>query len=244
MIADKLKFYVGLGMLASFAVVLGVMFSPVFNGDNALAYFDDLYNSISKGSAYYIDDEREKASEYVGTNIDVTVEMNNEAQAGQTVALFLEVGAHAAAHGAEVEVTGDLGDILLSALDDADAVYNNDEEVVRTRYGVDDGLRVMYNWHTSLDEMVRPLQDQRLNDEARAVSSTVERAVEPAYNYFGIEPEHIGDRIGVVLFSLVFYVLYTVWYGFGLMYLFEGLGLKIRTVFPFSFVARVKLPHV
>ena len=31
----------------------------------------------------------------------------------------------------------------------------------------------------------------------------------------------------VVIFALAFYVAYTLWYGFGLMWLFEGMGLKI-----------------
>ena len=50
-----------------------------------------------------------------------------------------------------------------------------------------------------------------------------------------------GSRIGIVIASLVFYVVYTVWYGFALMYLVEGLGLRIRQMFPFRFAARVKL---
>jgi hypothetical protein len=52
--------------------------------------------------------------------------------------------------------------------------------------------------------------------------------VEPAYNYYGIEGQKISDRFGVVIFSLIFYVIYTLWYGFGIMYLFEGVGLKLE----------------
>jgi hypothetical protein len=29
------------------------------------------------------------------------------------------------------------------------------------------------------------------------------------------------------LFSLVFYVLYTFWYGYAIMYIFEGLGFEL-----------------
>ena len=54
MIADKREFYSGWGLLASFAAVLALIFMPIFNGHNGLDYMDDLYNSISKGSAYYI----------------------------------------------------------------------------------------------------------------------------------------------------------------------------------------------
>jgi hypothetical protein len=54
MIANKKEFYGGLGLLIGFVVVLAVIFSPIFKGHNGLEYLDNLYNSISKGSAYYI----------------------------------------------------------------------------------------------------------------------------------------------------------------------------------------------
>ena len=54
MIANKKKFSGGLILLAVFVVVLIIIFSPVFKGQNGLEYLDALYNSISKGSAYYI----------------------------------------------------------------------------------------------------------------------------------------------------------------------------------------------
>ncbi|MBW2647120.1 MAG: hypothetical protein JRE23_13285, partial [Deltaproteobacteria bacterium] len=54
MIANKKEFYGGFAMLVSFFVVLVIIFSPVFKGHNGLEYLDALYNSISKGSAYYI----------------------------------------------------------------------------------------------------------------------------------------------------------------------------------------------
>ena len=38
-----------------------------------------------------------------------------------------------------------------------------------------------------------------------------------------------ADRsaVGYVLFSLVFYVIYTIWYGYAVMFLFEGLGFRL-----------------
>ena len=59
------------------------------------------------------------------------------------------------------------------------------------------------------------------------VSAAQKRAVETVYNYYGIEPQRISDRFGIVILSLVFYVVYTVWYGFAIMYLFEGWGIKL-----------------
>ena len=50
--------------------------------------------------------------------------------------------------------------------------------------------------------------------------------VETAYNYYGIVAKTVKESMGALIFSLVFYVFYTLWYGFGLMYIFEGVGLK------------------
>ncbi len=241
MIVDKMKFRAGAGMLAVFAVLLAVMFSPVFGGKNGPQYLDELYNSLSKGSAYFIPDLEEESSHYIGTSVGVTLIMESEEQADQTALLYREAGAEVLTSGTQLEVSGDLGGVLLRSLDDADAMYHNDGEAVEARYGTDDGLRVLFGWWTSFEGIEKALQDQGLNDEAEAMSSVRERAVEPAYNYFGIEPQSIGSRIGIVIASLLFYVAYTVWYGFALMFVVEGLGLKIRQMFPFSFVARVKL---
>ena len=45
----------GLILMALFAAVFISIFMPLFGGKNGLEYLDNLYNSISKGSAYYID---------------------------------------------------------------------------------------------------------------------------------------------------------------------------------------------
>ncbi len=66
MIADKKEFYGGLGLLIGFVVVLVVIFSPVFKGQNGLEYLDDLYNSISKGSAYYIPKVKKEIDTFAG----------------------------------------------------------------------------------------------------------------------------------------------------------------------------------
>lgn len=240
MIADKIKFYTGLGMLAVFAVLLAIMFSPVFDGKNALGYLDELYNSISKGSVYYIPDVMEDSSDYIGTSIGVTLEMETEEQAEQTALLYKKTGAEVVTSGVELEVNGDLGQILGASLDDADAMYHNDAERITERYGYDE-RQVLYNWWTSLKAMDNHLEDEGMFEEAKVVTSAVERAVEPSYNYYGIEPEAVSDRIGIIIFSLGFYVVYTLWYGFALMYMVEGLGLKITQMFPFKFVARMKL---
>ena len=240
MVTDKLKFYTGLVMLAVFVVLLTLMFTPIFDGKNALQYLDGLYNSLSKGSAYFIPELQEESLEYVGISTDVIIEMESEEQAEQTAMLYEEAGAEVVILGVELEVKGDLGQILGTSLDDADAMYYNDAETVTDRYGYD-ARQVLYNWWVSLEETNKALEDQNTFDDAKFVRSVNEKGIEPAYNYFEIEPESVSSRIGVVIFSLIFYVIYTIWYGFALMFIVEGLGLKIRQMFLFRFVARVKL---
>jgi hypothetical protein len=59
MIANKPKFMAGLTLMVLFTAVFITIFMPLFGGKNGLEYLDNLYNSISKGSAYYIDAARE-----------------------------------------------------------------------------------------------------------------------------------------------------------------------------------------
>ena len=81
MIAKKGEFYSGAGMMVVFVVILIVMFMPIFKGHNGLDYLDSLYNSISKGSAYYIPAMQDEAKTYAGSNVKLTLTMQDETQA-------------------------------------------------------------------------------------------------------------------------------------------------------------------
>jgi len=87
---------------------------------------------------------------------------------------------------------------------------------------------VMYNWWTASKEMDKDLKKQKKFKAADMVASVEKKAVETVYNYYRIEPQKISERYGIVVLSLIFYVIYTVWYGFAFMYLFEGWGLKLE----------------
>jgi hypothetical protein len=56
----------------------------------------------------------------------------------------------------------------------------------------------------------------------------ITKAVELGYNYYEVDPQKIGDKVGIVIFSLVFYVVYTLWYGFAIMFMFEGWGMRLE----------------
>jgi len=240
MIADKIKFYFGVGMLAVFTIILVVIFSPVFDGKNGLEYLDDLYNSISKDSAYYIPDVQEDSEEYFGTSVVTTIEMDDAEQAEQTALLYQNSGTDVTTSGANVDINGDMGKIIQTSLDDANLMYNNEGITIRDKYGYDE-RQALYNWWESFKKIRDHFEDEKMFDEADILTKVNERAIEPAYNYYEIEAEDIRHRAGIVTFSLIFYVGYTLLYGYAIMYILEGWGLKISKLFPFSFIARIRI---
>jgi len=227
MIAQKKELYGGVGLLAGFVVVMIIIFSPVFNQQNGLEYLDDLYNSISKGSAYYIPKIKAELDPFTGKQVSVELILSDEVQAEQSAPLFIKAGAMVNVSGTRLKVEGDIGKILINCLSDADRMYFNDDQSVSEKYGYS-GQQVLFNWWQTFKAMEKTLKKQKKFSEARAVALVVDKAVECAYNYYKIEPQKISDRFGIVIFSLFFYVVYTLWYGFAIMYMFSGAGLKLE----------------
>ena len=227
MIAQKKEFYGGLGLMVVFIIVLIIFFSPVFKGQNGLEYLDDLYNSISKGSAYYIADLKEEALNFSGTSVKLDLTMKNSKQAQQSVTLFTKSAASASVSDSELKVAGDFAKILDNCLTDADHMYNNQGQKVAGKYGYEE-KRVLYNWWTAMKEMDKNLKKQKLFKEAKFVTTVKKKAVESSYNYYKIVPQRISDKYGTVIFSLIFYVVYTLWYGFAIMFMFEGWGMQLE----------------
>jgi hypothetical protein len=226
MIANKKEFFTGVGLLAAFVVVLILIFSPMFKGQNGLEYLDSLYNAISKGSAYYIPAVKKDVSPFEGKAAKATLSMAGEKQAEQTALLFEAAGTEVNIKGKELNVSGDLGRMLQNCLSDADHMYFNKGEKVSNKYGYD-AKRVLFNWWHALKEMDKSFSRQKEFKSAKIVSLVAKKAVETSYNYYGIEPQKITGRMGVVVFSLVFYVIYTLWYGFSIMFMFEGWGMRL-----------------
>ena len=227
MIAKKNKFMTGLILMVLFAAVFIAVFMPLFGGRNGLEYLDNLYNSISKGSAYYITAVRAEVLPLQPSDLTMKLILKTEEQAQQSVPLFMKAGAQVGQEGAVLTVTGNMADILNHCLDDAQTMYDNDGAAVSAKYGYE-GKRALYNWWNALKAMDFDLKQQKQFKAAKIAEVVKKKAVETAYNYYGIEGQKISDRIGVVIFSLIFYVLYTLWYGFGIMYLFEGWGLQLE----------------
>lgn len=227
MIVNKPKFILGLVLTMLFAAVLVAIFMPLFGGRNGLEYLDNLYNSISKGSAYYIDTVRTEVQTIQQPDLTINLTMKSETQAQQTAPLFMQAGAQVTQNGAQLTVSGNIIQIMQHCLDDAKYMYDNDGAALVAKYGYAEKA-VIYNWYSAIKAMDAGLTDQKRFNVAKILKMVNGKAVETAYNYYGIQGQKISSRLGVVLFSLVFYVIYTLWYGFGIMYLFEGLGMQLE----------------
>jgi hypothetical protein len=219
MIAKEKEFYTGLGLIIGFVIVLILFFVPFYRGKNGLNYLDNLYNSISKGSAYYIPMVKEETDKFKGDMVNMTLTLTSAKQAEQTALLLKASGAEATMNGAVLKVGGDLGKILENALTDADLMYKDEGKKVVEKYGYNERV-ALFNWWKAMQQMDKDLGKQKKFKEGKV-------AMETAYNYYNVEAQNIGDRWGTVVFSLLFYVVYTLWYGFAILFMFEGWGLRL-----------------
>ena len=141
------------------------------------------------------------------------------------VKLLTEAGLPAKAE-ARVKVEGDLGALAKAVITDSIAMYNNQGDVLQGKYGL--GARqALFTWHQLLGSLSKSKDLAALKslDAGGTLQATMRNVVEPAYNYYGVEVAQ--GRTGMMIFAIVFYLVYTVWYGFGILYLFEGLGINL-----------------
>jgi hypothetical protein len=227
MIHDKKEFGIGLAFMAGFLLALSAIFSPLFaGGKNTLDYLDGMFNSISKDSAYYIPNITEKARKHDGTVVTLSLKAADDQQAARMQKLFATAGASVAMEGATLSVSGDLGRMLAAVLADADLMFKNDGAAVSGKYGFEE-KRVLYDWHQALTAMTKDLNKQEKFKEAGTLRNVQTKAVEPAYNYYGVQAIPMRSMFWVALAALAGYVLYTIWYGFAILFMFEGWGLRL-----------------
>lgn len=224
MIVNKKQFMIGLVMMISFAVVFVVMMSPVMNGKTVIQTADDLFNSLTKGSTNYIQKTQNSAAKFEGKTFDVSVSLKSQEEVDKFTKVFSSADAKVEANGTKVKVSGDLGKAAKAALADAEAVFNNEEARVSGKYGFA-GKEALYYWWTGFSALNTKYKQEAKSSEMSFVNTVQTKALEVAYNFSGIQADKVADRAGITTFMLAFYVIYTIWYGFAIMYLFEGLGI-------------------
>ena len=83
-------------------------------------------------------------------------------------------------------------------------------------------------WWQALDKIEKQMKKEKNVDVAKAISDVNKKAIEPGYNFYKIETNRVRDHAGMLSGLLVFYVFYTMWWGYAIFYMFEGFGLTMK----------------
>jgi hypothetical protein len=228
LIRHKKAMSLGILMGVSFIGVLTLIFSPVFDGKNGLEYSDALFNKLAKGSSYFIPELKDRLKEVQGADLGGTVvKMENAGAAARAAKLLSYAKSNAQVKGAELTISGSLDDILGVVLDDSNAMYFNRGSEVSAKYGMDE-MDVMTTWWAVLNRVAKEFQKSRKAEQADIISEVLRKGIEPAFNFYKIEPQKVSEKALTLFGMLLFYVLYTVWWGYAIFNLFDGLGLSAK----------------
>lgn len=232
-VVDRKSFNLGLALALGFFALLLLIFAPVYgtapDGSplNGLQYADDLFNRLSKGSSNFIPQLREAVHDFRGQRIAVEIQLDTPERAALAHRLLGMAAQPVERSGGRLALQADLGEWMAWVLDDAEAMYANQGEVVRARYGSDE-RQVLETWWHVLKQTDRALKKARQVPQAELVHRVKNRAVETAYNFYNIPAEDVREAWPVLSGLLLFYLAYTIWWGFAIYFLFEGLGLTVR----------------
>jgi hypothetical protein len=225
---NKKTLFIGMFLAISFLGVLLLIFSPIFgDGKNGLQFSDNMFNRLSKGSSYFIPNVLQSNEKFIGRKFTVTLKLERHEDVQKAVKVLTKTGAQVETIDTGLKVSGDLGGILSNALKDSDAMYKNEGKGISDLYGFDE-KEVMVAWWNILKQLDKIFKKEGKIEESKIVSEVMKKAVEPSHNFYGIDAQRVTDRAGLMTGLLVFYVVYTMWWGFAIFYLFEGFGLTMK----------------
>ena len=226
-IKNSKKFNIGALFAITFLGVLFTIFSPVFDGKNGLEFADASFNKLAKGSSYFIPKASKAVEPYCGKSFTASITLDKAEDAESTAKLFTIAGAKSEQNGTSVKIAGDLGVVLQSALKDADAMYHNDGKAVSERYGINE-KKALQNWWQALSKIEKNMKKEKQLVEAKIISEVMKKGIEPGYNFYQIDANKVSEHAGMLSGLLVFYVFYTMWWGYAIFYMFEGFGLTMK----------------
>lgn len=231
---NKKELNLGLVLIVSFFAVLFLMWSPLFPGPdntkvNAFHAADNLFNSIAKGSSYFMEAMEEKNQPFIGESFKASIDVSKERRAKMAQAMLQSTQAGVTVDGSKVHVQGDLGRIVQAAITDSRDMFHNDGAKVGGRYGhgEPEARELMYVWNLLFRGLEKEMNAQERFAEAKHTAEVLSKSIEVGYNFYGIVAESAGSKAGILTFSLIFYVIYTLWWGMAILFFFEGLGLKM-----------------
>jgi len=226
LIRDRKHFLLGLLMSVVFFVILGLMFVPMFDGHNAMEASDNLFNAISKASTNHFPAVSASVEKIETTDAQQTLAI--PPAAGENIALMLQkIGENGSYAEGNLEVSGNLKNILNEIITDSKTMFANDGAAIEAKYGIAP-REALYAWWVYLNTSNKALMLSKRFDAAKIVDEVKTKAVEVGYNYYGVEPTPVTQRLGIMTFALVFYVVYTLWWGFSIFFLCEGIGLVMK----------------
>jgi len=238
---------VGIVLAISFWVVLFLVFSPIFpktaegQPQNGLQWADEMFNSLAKGSSYFIPKVAKSNETFMGKMFSVTINVSKpedkpgdaEKRAERASKLFtINPGATVEVKGAELKIEGDLGLVMKAALDDADVMFKNEGDKIKAKYAeamaTDEEKQMFRQWNNVLPKIDKVFKKEGKIAEAKMVSDVTKKAIEASYNFYKVEAVKVKEKAGLMTFLLVFYVVYTMWWGFAIFFIFEGIGLSMK----------------
>jgi hypothetical protein len=237
---------IGIVLAVSFWIVLFLIFSPIFpktpdgKPQNGLEFADRMFNRLAKGSSYFIPKVAKSNEKFMGRMFSATIKLDKpedkpgdaESRAKRAEKLFtVNPGAKVEVNGAELKIEGDLGLVLKAALEDSDAMFKNEGDKIKAKYaeamGTDDVKQIYRQWNNVLPKIDKAFKKEGKIEDAKIVSDVTKKAIEASYNFYGIQAQQVSEKAGLMTFILVFYVAYTLWWGFAIFFIFEGIGLNM-----------------
>jgi hypothetical protein len=251
MLSNKNKLQLGLIGIISFMAMLIVWVSPVAPGHlTGLQWTDQFFNGLTKASAYQFPKVFKDSERFIGKTFNLNYRASNENETKMLEKLYTSFGAKVDVQGTNLTISGDLGRVSQGILSYSEDFFNNRRKDMTNVLGFDskDGLYSIYLSQKALEKSY--LRNNQAS-ELQFVREIQERGIEPAYNFDGIvaagapkpvegeyalgalrsypsiEQSPVGIKEMIILSGLIiFYLLYTCWYGFSLMYLLEGAGVS------------------
>jgi hypothetical protein len=106
-------------------------------------------------------------------------------------------------------------------------MYKNQGDAIKTRYGTDDEKKMFRQWYNAFTAIDKNLKKEGKVEQAKIISDVTKKAVETAYNYYKVDAIQVKEKAVLMTALLVFYVIYTMWWGFAIYYIFDGVGLSM-----------------
>ncbi|HTF99441.1 MAG TPA: hypothetical protein VK654_02505 [Nitrospirota bacterium] len=225
---NKKTLSIGAMLALSFLGVLILIFSPVFGeGKNGLMYSDDMFNKLSKGSSYFIPTVAKNNEKFNSTSVAVALKFDKPEQGTTALKVLAAAGIDVKSASPDMTLNANLGAMMSKVLQDADDMYKNDGKKIADRYGMNE-KDALTSWWNVLKVMDKELKKQGKIEESNIVSEVMKKAIEPSFNFYKIDAQQVSEKAGTMIGLLVFYVIYTMWWGFAIFYIFDGLGLTMK----------------